>query len=234
MKVAIHQPNFFPWLGFFNKIYQADCFVYLNHTENNPRTAIYTKRVKILVNKQEHWLTLSLKNEPGKVFLPINEMVIDKPARQKDKHLKTWENNYSKAPFFKEVLPILENFYNHPSDFVSERNIATINEICHYLNIATRKVISSDLNIKTASNQMLIDITRSQNGNCYMPGGGAEGYQKDELFAENGIDLNFQNFKHPVYLHFNVPVFSPGLSIVDALMNLGFSGTESIIKNETK
>ncbi len=231
MTVAIHQPNFFPWLGFFHKIYSCDKFVFLNHVENNPRTAIYTKRVKILVNKQEHWLTVGLKSEPHIVFMPINQMRIDNPERLKDKQLKTLEITYKKAPHYTSTFPIIEKFYNHPSPFIAERNIACIDEICTLLSIKTKKINSDNLNLKSASNQLLIDIIKQLQGTVYRHGGGAEGYQQDDMFIENGIALSPQQFKHPSYAQFNSPHFIAGLSTLDALMNLGFSETETLIKN---
>lgn len=229
--IAIHQPNFFPWLGFFNKIYNSDAFVYLNHVENNPRTSIYTKRVKILVNKQEYWLTVSLKSEPQVVFMPINEMRIDNPERLKDKQLKTWELTYKKAPYFNNTFHLIENFYNNPSPFIAERNITCIDEICKILNITTTKVNSDSLYLKSTSNELLIDIIKQLKGTVYRAGGGAQGYQQDELFIKNGIALSPQEFKHPVYKQYNSSNFVAGLSIIDALMNLGFLETELLIKN---
>lgn len=231
MIVSIHQPNLFPWLGFFHKIHSCDVFVYLNHTENNPRTAIYTKRVKLLVNKQEFWLTCSLKNDPGIIFQPINKMTIEKPDIIKDKHLKTIELNYKKAPFFKDVFYLIENFYNHKSSFISERNIDFIEEVCDVLFISTKRVLSSELNLSSQSTQLLIDITKKLNGKTYLAGGGASGYQEDSLFQENGIQLSFQNFKHPTYQQLNSQNFISGLSIIDALMNLGFQNTAQLIKD---
>ncbi|MBA3664213.1 MAG: WbqC family protein [Bacteroidetes bacterium] len=231
MIVAIHQPNFFPWLGFFDKINKANIFVYLNHVENNPRTAIYTKRTKIIVNGQEHWLTCNLKSEPGKVFLPIDNMKIDNPARLRDKHIKTFELSYKKAPYFEETFGIIQEFYNHPSDLISDRNIFTIDLICKKLSIDVQKVKSSDLNIQTASNQLLIDTVSKIGGSIYMPGGGAAGYQEDQMFKDNKIGLHFQDFKHPVYSQFNTAKFIPGLSILDCLMNIGISETEILLKS---
>ena len=223
--------NFFPWMGFFHKIYIGDAFVFLDHVENNPRSAIYTKRVKIIVNKQEHWLTCSLKTHENKIFVPINQMRLDNPERLKDKHLKTIELNYKKSPFFNDTMPLVQSFYDHKSYLISERNIDIINSICTRLNITTSKFISKDLNIDSSSNQMLINITKSLNGDCYIPGGGADGYQENEMFANCGINIEYQNFKHPQYNQFNAQTFIPGLSIIDALMNIGSSETEKLIKN---
>src|SRR5205085_3184943 len=120
--VAIHQPNFFPWLGFFNKMARADSFVLLDHTVNRPNDAIYTKRVTILNNNSEYWLTIPLLKPKGVEFVPINEMRINLGDKFAGKQLKTIELNYKKAPFFNDVFPLVTSFYDHPSELISERN----------------------------------------------------------------------------------------------------------------
>jgi hypothetical protein len=232
MIVGIHQPNLFPWLGFFNKIYRSDVFVYLDHVENNPRSAIYTKRVKIIANKQEHWLTCGIKSEGEAIFYPINKMKIDNPSRLRDKHIKTIELNYRKSPFYNEVFPLINQFYNHESDLICDRNIAFIESVCDKLYIRSKREMSSKMDIRSSSNQMLIDIINNVKGTLYMPGGGASEYQQDEMFVKNGIGIQPQNFSHPSYPQFNSPTFVPGLSVVDALMNIGFKETEKLVKNE--
>ncbi len=77
----------------------------------------------------------------------------------------------------------------------------------------------------------MIDIIKSVQGNCYIPGGGAEEYQRNELFTANGITIQPQNFKHPVYSQLNCSEFVPGLSIIDTIMNVGLKQTEVLIKN---
>jgi hypothetical protein len=231
MKLSIHQPNFFPWMGFFNKIHKADQFVYLDHVENNPRSAIYTKRVKIMVNKQEHWLTYNLKSNPEKVFVKIDEMTIDKPERQREKHLRTIELSYKKARYFNEVFPLIQSFYDQKTEFIADRNIFFIENICEKLNINTKRTRSSTLGINTSSNQLLIDIIRHFNANCYIPGGGSSDYQEDVLFEKNNIKIEYQNFKHPQYEQNNSGNFIQGLSIIDLLMNKSFKESEELIKN---
>jgi hypothetical protein len=130
-----------------------------------------------------------------------------------------------------DTMPLVDAFYNHKSDLISERNIFFIESICNYLHIETKRVCSDTLNIHTASNQLLIDIVKNFGGNAYMPGGGAAGYQMDELFTQNNIEIVEQNFIHPVYPQFSAVEFISGLSIIDTLMNMGFKQTESIVKN---
>ena len=68
-------------------------------------------------------------------------------------------------------------------------------------------------------------------GNVYLCGGGAVGYQKDEVFESSGINLLYQNFLHPAYPQFTSNEFVSGLSVVDALMNLGFEGVQRLLQN---
>lgn len=226
--VAIHQPNFFPWLGYFDKIKRADIFVYLDHTYNNPRTASWYKRVKILLNQQEYWLSLALKSG-SQIFMPLQDIYIDKPLIQKEKHLKTILLNYRKHPFFEEVFELIEKYYQHPSELLVERNISFIDTLCNQLQIHTPKVRSSSLNCEKNSTELLIEITQKLEAYIYMAGGGAGGYQEDEKFKESNITLIYQNFQHPTYAQMGSNGLVTGLSIIDALMNLGFEGTKKLL-----
>ena len=227
--VAIHQPNLFPWLGFFSKILKSDTFVFLDHVVNNPRTAIYTKRVKIILNGEEHWLTIPLKNVKGETFIPISTMEIDNPAVIASKHLKTIELNYKKAPFFSDTFEYIVPFYEHKSPLISERNIDFILSICKGLEIQKEFLKSSDLNCTLHSTEMLIEILQKTKGTTYLSGDGAEGYQEDALYKANNIQLQFSNYQHPTYPHFNTESFHKGLSIIDVLMNIGFEETKNLL-----
>ncbi len=135
---AIHQPNFFPWLGFFDKIIRSDIFVILVHTANRPNDAIWTKRVQIICNKEPFWLTIPLKKPKGVEFLPINQMQIDREIRYKDKHFKTIQLSYSKAPYYSETRVLLDSFYDLESDSISDKNISFIKVVCDYLGLERR------------------------------------------------------------------------------------------------
>jgi hypothetical protein len=228
--VSIHQPNLFPWLGFFNKISRSDFFVYLDHVENNSRDPLWTKRVKVLVNRKEFWLTIPIKNTKEQIFCPINKMMILSPARIAAQHLKTIEFNYKKAPFFNEVFPIILDFYNHKSDSISERNIIFAESICQKLHISTKRMISSTMGCKNKLNDLLIEIIQKAGGTDYLFGGLGDKYQEPEKFASANIRLIPQGFVHPVYPQFNSAEFVKGLSILDPLMNVGFDGVRRLIK----
>jgi len=228
--VAIHQPNFFPWLGFFSKIARSDNFVFLDHVILNPRSAINTKRVRILSNGQEFWLTVPLKNRSGQVFQKISEMEIDKPDHVKTKHLKTIELNYRRAPFFNETFPFIENFYNNSSSLIADRNIQFVSSILNAMNLNKQLIQSSTLACSESSTELLIEIAQKLNSRAYLSGDGATGYQDIDLYKNSNIALEFMNYVHPQYTQPNVAEFKKGLSILDALMNVGLLGTRSLIQ----
>src|ERR1019366_7398426 len=96
--IAIHQPDFMPWLGFFKKVSKSDVLVILDHTKNNPRdSAFWCRRVKVCINGKGHWLSVSLKKpENNQISIPINEMTISNTEKELNRLLNTISINYRK------------------------------------------------------------------------------------------------------------------------------------------
>jgi hypothetical protein len=233
--IAIHQPNFFPWLGYFDKINKADAFVYLDHVLMNPRTSSYIKKVSILVNSIEFNFVIPLKNKKEITFQPINEIEIDVKSKEIGKAKKTFELSYKRAPFFIEAYELMSVFFSDSSPLLSERNQKFIKTTCDKLEINKPMFLSSKLNCSYSSNELLIEIVKKLYGTCYMPGGGADEYQQDELFIKASVDLKYQNFDHPLYSQFNSTKFVKGLSILDVIANIGINATKELLqksKNE--
>lgn len=236
MIVTIHQPDMLPWLGLFNKIDKADLWVILDHTTNNPRdAAFWGRRVKILMNGVGKWLSLPLKrpDTAGVIGIPIYEMEFNnaEPKIYQDA-LRSVELNYKRTPFFKDVFPIVENFMLSSEMNMSIRNQSFMFQIMELLEINTPVCYSSQMNCQEASTALLVEILKIQKGTTYLCGGGAGGYQQDELFHQAGIAVNYNSFKHPVYPQLNSKEFVPGLSIIDALMNAGIAETKKLIRYE--
>lgn len=227
--IAIHQPNLFPWLGYFSKLKKADEFVFLDHVTSNPRTAIYPKRVQLIINKQDYWLTIPIKNKKDILFVPICEMEIDKPEKVADLHLKTIEQNYRKHTYFNEVMSLIEHFYKHPSPLITERNISTIKEINIKLGIKTLLHTSSKMNLQFNSTDLIIDICKKLGASTYLSGDGSGNYLKVEKFIPENISLSYMKFQHPEYEQKNNGTFYKGLSIIDCMMNIGIQKTFDII-----
>lgn len=230
MLVGIHQPDFLPWIGFFNKYRRSDVFVILDHTENNPRDSnFWGRRVKVIANGQPHWLSVPLTKPSGKVGQPISEMTLNLNDRKfLKKNLSTLSQSYSKAPYFNDIFPLIESYFNHMSDKLLDRNMSFILEVGNQLNFDSKIVYSSDLDCKMSSNDLLIEIIKKVDGTDYLSGTGAGGYMNDDLFAKNNIGLKFNEFPFVEYNQINTKEFVKGLSLIDALMNLGFQGVSEL------
>jgi hypothetical protein len=229
--VAIHQPTFFPWLGYFDKIARADLFVVLDNVQFPKKGGTWANRVKLLINGQAAWATMPVvRNYHG--VRTYSEMLIDNASAWREKLLKTIQTNYHRAPFFEEVLPYLEGLVNKPSVCLTEYNLSAIISLANALRIDVSKIIlGSTLNVQGSATDLLVSMVKEVHGTGYLCGGGAGGYQEDDKFAAAGLDLVYQSFKHPVYEQVNAREFIAGLSVIDALMNCGFVKTRELILN---
>lgn len=216
MIVAIHQPNFLPWMGYFYKIYKSDIFVFLDNVQFTKNG--YQNRVKIKTSQGELWLTVPVRHKFGQL---TSEVKFNTLENWREKHLKTLEMSYKRTPFFSILFDLLQKIY-FKKDWInlSELNIALIEEVCLYLGITTRFVLASSLNVSGSSTNLLIDIVRNVGGNIYLSGRGGLKYQDEEKFSEHQIELVYTDFRHPVYPQLWGD-FIEGLSIIDLIFNCG-------------
>lgn len=231
MKIAaIHQPSFFPWLGFFNKIVRSDVFVILDNVQFPKTGGYWANRVKLVVGGKGEWVTMPI-NRSYSGTKNINEIEIDNSRNWNHKVLKSISVNYCKAKYYNEMYPIAEKLLHSPGANLAEFNLKVIQEFCRLLDIDTSHFKrGSAMNVSGTSTDLLVSIVAETGCNAYMCGGGAAKYQEDEKFAQNNIELIYQNFKHPVYEQFNTSEFVPGLSVLDALMNCGAEKTAELLK----
>ncbi len=230
--VAIHQPNFFPWLGWFAKLARADTMVLLDHVQFPKKGGTPTNRVKVLAAPGPVWVTAPIVRAYHGTRA-INEMEIDESRPWREKLVSTIEQAYARAPYLAEVQPLLRECVLNPNSMLAEYNDYNIRAIAEAIGLDTTLLVrSSDLNISGDATELLISIVQTVAGTAYLAGGGAGGYQRDELFAERGVDLVEQNFAHPLYPQSADP-FVPGLSIADALFHCGLERTGDLLTNAT-
>ncbi|SFV57260.1 hypothetical protein MNB_SV-12-2013 [hydrothermal vent metagenome] len=227
--VTIHQPDFMPWLGLFVKINKADTFVVLDNVINKYNAQNWLRRVKLSTKLGSYWLTVTVQKSLKSSFVPINKMKINKNIDYSNA-LETIRRTYAKAEYFNDIYPLVENWFNSEEELLSKRNINFIIDIMNRLEISTEIVYVKSLSCKGKSNELLIEILKSQNADIYLCGDGAGGYQKNEMYLEHGIEVEYNNFKSKEYKQVNTKKFEPNLSIIDALMNIGVEGTKKLIK----
>lgn len=219
--VAVHQPNFFPWLGYFDKIRRADTFVFLDQVDY-PRSGSggmgsWCNRVRIAIRDEAHWITCPLQRIP--LGSPIAAASIDDRQPWRKKLLKTLEANYRKAPRYGEVMDLLVPLISMQEANLAAFNIAAIKTIATHLGLVSRFLRQSELRYSGQATDLLVSLVREAGGNAYLAGGGAASYQQDHIFGEHGIRLVPQGFSPTPYGHREA--FIPGLSVIDYLMHDG-------------
>jgi hypothetical protein len=231
--VAIHQPTFFPWLGYFNKIVRCDRFVVLDCVQFPKKGGTWANRVKLLIGGQPGWVTMPVERNYHRVRT-YAEMRIDNGTPWRDKLLQTIRANYAKSRCFDDVFPVTANLLSNSTSRLTDYNLSAILYLAKELNIDVSKIVpASTLGAEGTGTDLLISITKRLGGTAYLCGGGASGYQEDEKFAAAGLDLIYQNFTHPTYEQ-PTAEFVPGLSVIDALMNCGFKETADLVRAEAR
>lgn len=216
--VAIHQPNFLPWLGYFHKIAHVEIFVFLDDVEYTKNSFI--NRNKIKTPQGEHWLTIPVVYS-GRSKQKISETRIFNPEKSIKKVLSTLEMNYKKAKYFQEYFPQLKSILMRDFESLAGLNIEINQWICEILDIKTEIQISSELNIRVDdATDRLIEICRHFNATSYLSGFGGSNYQEKEKFAVKKIDLITTGFEQMKY-HQLWGDYIPNMSVIDALFNTG-------------
>jgi hypothetical protein len=226
--VAIHQPNFFPWLGYFNKIARADVFVVLDNVQFAKTGGTWSNRVRILREGRPAWATMPVERSYHGMRLVREMRVATGPWRVQ--LLRSIHAAYRGAPHVATVFPFVERLMSTPADFVAEFNLSVVRALSMRLALdGCELVVGSGLAVKGIGTERLVNIVLAVGGDTYLCGGGASGYQEDEKFATAGVRLQYQDFRHPVYPQLGSDAFVPGLSIIDVLMNSGFERTRQLI-----
>jgi hypothetical protein len=222
MICSIHQPNYIPYLGLFNKIKESDIFVFYDIAQYTKGD--YHNRNKI---KWSNWeILLSLP-----VFLSFWQKIKDVKFDNKilKKHLQSIEQNYKRAKYYNEYIPQIREIYSYTWDNISEFNIFTIKRICELLEIKTKFVVLSDIvkNLESKSTDALIDISKLVWADEYISWAGWKNYIEEAKFSNAWIKLRYQNYHHPVYTQLWGD-FIPYMSIIDLLLN-GWGNAKNFI-----
>ena len=233
MRVAIHQPNFLPWLGLFQKLYMADVFVLLDHVQASGGPS-WLSRNQLIVGGRNAWLTVPVRKS-GRFKQRIRDVEINYQAYFVSKLLRTIEYNYRKAPFYEHVFPAVFELFERQHRHIAQLNTEFIQWACSYLGITLRFVSSSDLAAgdtkleKLSGNALVLEICRAARATTYISGNGCLHYIDPASFERAGIEFQFQRFEHPRYYQIGSQEFIPNLSILDALLNVGAEETARLV-----
>lgn len=219
MIIAIHQPEFLCWPGFFDKIYRSDLFVILDTVQF--RKNYYQNRNKIKTKTGWRWLTVPLKKP---VFgRKICDIEIAGEQWKKD-HLDVFYENYKSAPFYNTYIAGLKMIYEKHWQSLSPLNIEIIRLMLKYLGFQRRIILASELQSKEKNGtELLIDICKGLDADTYLSGEGGYNYLDLKRFEEERIKVIFRLYECPSYqqLFLTETGFIPDLSTIDLLFNCG-------------
>ncbi len=234
--VGMHQPNILPWIGYFYKIFQSDVFILVDDIQFIKSGSSYTNSFSINERGKSIKLTIPIKRVKG-VTQNINEIY---PINNewKRKYKKRIELAYCKCPYYKEEKDFIFELLSTPIENQSKYNIHLIKEITKRLDITTKIEISSLMESTYISNptERIIQLAKLANATSYISGRGGDNYQEHKLFRENNIKLIYSNFIDFEYPQYRTQNFVKGLSIIDAIFNIGFKNLKKQfeeMKNES-
>jgi hypothetical protein len=224
MIVAVHQPQYLPWLGYFDKINRADIFVLLDNVQFKKNEWQNRNRIKTANGRQ--WLTVPVMYKYPQL---INEVEINNKDKWQHRQRQAIISNYKKAPYWSLLEEFFEEIFSSKWQYISQLNIHVVKRLAELLGITTPIHIVSELGeFPEDPDERLIALTRHFNADTYLAGGGGKGYMNMEKYAERGIEVIFQEYKHPVYNQL-FGDFKPFMSVVDLIYNHGEKSLEILM-----
>ena len=230
MKVAIHQPNYLPYVGFFHKLSLADTFVIMDDTQYDKK---FTNRNKIKVPGNWIWLTVPINKKHKFVANKIVE--INNEENWQSDHFEKINRSYSNSKFFKKnYKAFFEKIYSKKWDHLFTLNYELIIQLIDWLDIKIEVIKESELNINGNSTERLVNISKKIGAETYVSGIGGKEYMNEKMFETNNIKIEYQNFKCPIYKQVFNSEFIPNLSIIDLLFNIGPESLSKLKENENE
>lgn len=218
MILTAHQPTYLPWLGLFDKIAGADCFVFFNQVQYVKKDWINRNLIKS--PQGPVWLTVPAITS-GRQFQRISEVRIDQSRTWQENHWRTIEFCYRRAAHFDEVAELLKPVYLRKTwDFLFDLNQTLIFLLLGYLGIEVKILDARDFDWKGAKSELVLSMCRSLGASKYVFGALGKQYADLDSFMSAGVDVVFQDYLHPIYPQLWGD-FQPNLSVIDLLFNCG-------------
>ncbi len=226
MIIAIHQPNYAPWLGYFYKMAHCDTFVFLDDVQYSRGS--YTNLVRIGRAGNAVWLTQPIKRDFGGAILDTAFSKEDWPSR----HLDSLSGSYRRAAAFNETWPVVRAIWQKvPCQSLAIANRYIVEALAATIGLKPQFHVASMLPTEGATGDVrLAQVMRAvaPGGGTYLSGEGGSGYQSPETFTAAGYELRYAEFQHPEYSRGDEPSMA-GLSILDALFHVGVDATRRLV-----
>lgn len=227
--VAGHQPNLYPYSGFFAKLARVDQFVIVDNTQYVKKQFQNRNKIKF-PDGEARWLTIPVRNA-GHFKQRINETEMDSSFDWRAKHEKTLRSNYSAAPFFDDFYPKLKALLDSEWRLLADFNIAVIKLCAAHIGIFTPILIASELDISGVASELILDICRQTDSDAYLHGMHARDYVDFALLEDAGVSNLIQDYKAVEYAQ-PFGAFIPNLSVLDIIFNCGPKALDAILAGQ--
>lgn len=226
--VAIHQPHYFPWLGYLDKMAKANEFVVLDEVQFADGSPMSRNRF-LQVDGKAKLLSLSIEKK-GYLEKPTKDVRLSNWTKTRKKHRGFIECNYGKAPHFDETMPLVAEVLEADYETLLNLDMASIGMLRSAYGIATPLVMQSSLSYDTEAknNELVLSLCETCEADVYLSGRGARAYMDDHSFAEKGIAVRYQEFSYPEYPQYRQSEFVLNLTALDLLFQCGIDGAREI------
>jgi hypothetical protein len=225
--VAIHQPNYLPWTGYFLKMAVSDVFVF--HDNVKITKAGPTRRVQIAGNKPDHnrWLSVPLQKHSD--FTLIKDVLIFQETHWMTKHLSYVRAAYYRYPYFKPIFALMEEWLDGFKNelFLARLNAGLIQKIALSGNMHPIYYFSSELPASGYKGDYNISLVKILEGKVYISGKGGAKYQEEKMFSAEGVRLLYADtmaFYETYIEKHGLLTAKPACSVIDFLMLVGVDG----------
>jgi len=221
VRVAIHQPQYLPWLGYLDKLDSADVFIVLDTVQFKKHE--WQNRNRIRTKDGWQWLTVPIVDRfPER----IDRVEINARTDWQRKHAQALRLHYGSAPHWASVGPELTALLQKEWARLCDLNLAVLDILCRQLGITTPRRLASTMEAREEPTDRLVDLCRAVGGTVYLAGQGAlppqgaPSYMDLGRFSRAGIRVQVQDYQHPTYPQRYTP-FVSHLAVVDLLFNCG-------------
>ena len=230
-RIAISQPSYLPWIGYFDLIDQVNTFVFLDTVQFEKQSWQQRNRIKTPTGLQ--WLTAPAQYR-GRFGQSIKDVEIG-DGKVFGKHLRTIELNYRRSPFFDEFYPPLRELLDYPPALLCDLNTGIIRWACSVLRIKKHFALASELAVTGTRTDLLAQICANQMATEYLSPLGSHVYLLHErkIIEAKGVRIQFQHYVHPEYGQL-FGGFIPYVCILDLLFNEGPRSLEVIRSGRRK
>lgn len=218
MRVAIHQPQYLPWLGYLDKLDQSDVFVLLDTVQFKKNE--WQNRNRIRTAQGWQYLTVPVRHEfPQR----LDQVRINNQVDWRRKHVQALEMHYGRASQYGRYAPLFRELLARDWERLSLLSEAGLAVLARAFDITTPIVKASQFEAREEQTGRIVDLCKAVGADCYLAGVGGRGYMNLAEFEAAGIAVEFQDFMSPEYTQMYGP-FIAGLSAVDLLFNCGGEG----------